>query len=148
MGSDATVPDRSEVSHRGMPEDQDGKILIVEDDPLVASYIADVLHESKFQVAGVASSGAEALSVARETRPEIALIDIRIAGPMDGIEVAGALREQFGIGAIFLTGMDDPSVAQRAKAAGSYGFLLKPFLPSQMYKTLALALWRHRRERE
>jgi len=60
-------------------------ILIVEDEALVASYIHEVLYESGFAIAGVASSGIEALTVAGETRPDLALVDIKIAGPMDGV---------------------------------------------------------------
>jgi hypothetical protein len=63
-------------------------ILIVEDEALIASYIEEVLGESGFRVAGIAASGPEALSLAAETRPSLALVDIRLTGPIDGIEIA------------------------------------------------------------
>ena len=71
-------------------------ILIVEDEALVASYIEEVLAESGFRVAGVAASGLEALSLAEETQPRLALVDIRLTGPIDGIELACVLRQKYG----------------------------------------------------
>jgi two-component system, response regulator PdtaR len=115
-------------------------LLIVEDEALVASYIQDVLEESGFAIAGVASSGSEALSLAGEARIELALVDIKLAGPMDGIEVARLLRERHGVPSIFLSGMHDPATMERAKAADPLGFLQKPFRPSQVFNALEKAL--------
>jgi DNA-binding NarL/FixJ family response regulator len=119
-------------------------VLIVEDEALVATYIADVLQESGFRVIGVASTGTEALTIARESGADVALVDIKLAGPMDGIEVARQIRQQHGIGAIFLSGTSDPEVVERAAVAEPYGFLQKPFLPSQVYKALDRALKQRR----
>jgi len=115
-------------------------ILIVEDEALVASYIEDVLGESGFRVAGVAASGPEALSLAAEGRPTLALVDIRLTGPIDGIELACLLRRQFGLPAIFLSGLIDADTAERARAAQPLGFLPKPFLPSQVFNAIERAL--------
>src|SRR5437660_9808024 len=79
-------------------------ILIVEDEALVASYIEEVLGESGFRVAGIAASGTEGLSLAAEHRPALALVDIRLTGSIDGIELACLLRERFDVPAIFLSG--------------------------------------------
>jgi CheY-like chemotaxis protein len=117
-------------------------ILIVEDEALIASYIQDVLEESGFVIAGIASSGVEALTVAAQTVPDLALVDIKIAGPMDGIEVALLLRARFGIPSIFLSGVADPATMQRARAASPLGFLEKPFRPSQVFNALQRALSR------
>lgn len=121
-------------------------ILIVEDDPLVASYIRDVLEESGFSVIGTASSGPEALALVGEVTPALALVDIRLSGKMDGIEVAQELQRRFAIRSIFLTGMDDPETLERAKIVAPLGFLRKPFRPSQVYNALQSAL-RHQIER-
>ena len=115
-------------------------ILIVEDEALVASYIEEVLAESGFRVAGIAASGPEALSLAAETRPSLALVDIRLTGPTDGIELACRLRERFGLPAIFLSGLIDAETKNRAEAAQPLGFLAKPFLPSQVFKAIERAL--------
>jgi CheY-like chemotaxis protein len=115
-------------------------ILIVEDEALVASYIEEVLTSSGFHVAGIASSGAEALSHVHEHRPDLALIDIRLTGPIDGIDLASRLREQFGLPAIFLSGLIDDHTVERAAAAQPLGFLQKPFRPSQVFNAIERAL--------
>src|SRR5487761_620552 len=128
---------RKPVAAPGTPS-----ILIVEDEALIASYIQDVLEESGFVVAGTASSGVEALTLAGETAPDLALVDIKLAGPMDGIEVALMLRARFGVPSIFLTGLGDPATIERAREAAPLGFLEKPFRPSQVYNALQRALSR------
>jgi CheY-like chemotaxis protein len=115
-------------------------ILIVEDEALIASYIVEVLAESGFDVAGIAASGPEALSLAAENRPALALVDIRLTGPIDGIELACRLREQLGLRAIFLSGLIDVDTTERAKVAEPLGFLPKPFLPSQVFNAIERAL--------
>ena len=114
-------------------------ILIVEDEALVASYIEEVLAESGFRVAGIAASGPEALSLAAESRPSLALVDIRLTGPIDGIELACQLRERFAVPAIFLSGLIDAQTAERARMAQPLGFLPKPFLPSQVFNAIQRA---------
>ncbi|HZU88467.1 MAG TPA: response regulator [Stellaceae bacterium] len=114
-------------------------ILVIEDEALLASSIKDILEESGFSVA-VASSGPEALSLAFADPPDLALIDIRLAGPMNGIEVAAKLRERLGVPSIFLSGATDPSILERAKLARPVGFLRKPFCPSQVFNAIERAL--------
>jgi DNA-binding NarL/FixJ family response regulator len=115
-------------------------ILIVEDDALVASYIRDVLEETGFIVLGIASTGAEAFALAQEMHPRLALVDIKLAGPIDGIDVARELLARFQISSIFLSGISDPAVLARATAIGAVGFLQKPFRPSQVFNALEKAL--------
>ena len=115
-------------------------ILIVEDEALVASYIQEVLEESGFNVAGIASSGPEAVSLAGSRLPDLALVDIRLAGSMDGIEVAQLMRDRFNIMSIFLSGLCDPATLERARSARPLGFLEKPFRPSQVFNALQRAL--------
>jgi len=117
-------------------------ILIVEDEALISSYIEDVLGESGFRVAGIVASGPEALAVAAESRPALALVDIRLTGPIDGIELACLLRLKFAVPAIFLSGLVDSETMQRADAARPLGFLAKPFLPSQVFNAIERALRR------
>jgi two-component system, response regulator PdtaR len=116
------------------------RILVVEDDALVASYIRDVLEESGFVIVGVASSGPEALALLEGELPHLALVDIRLTGPIDGIEFACELRRRFDVPAIFLSGMHDPKTMERAELARPLGFLQKPFRPSQVFNALASAL--------
>jgi len=114
---------------------------------MVATYVAEVLAEAGFEVAGVAATASEAFTLAEERPCVLALVDIRLPGPRDGIEIAGELRRRFGIGAIFLSGTSDPEHLARAKRVSPYGFLQKPFLPSQMFKVLDKALKQRDAER-
>ena len=114
-------------------------ILVVEDEPLLASSIKDILEESGFNVA-VASSGPEALSLAVADPPDLALIDIRLKGPMNGIEVACNLRELLGVPPIFLSGAADPHILECARRARPADFLRKPFRPSEVFNAIERAL--------
>jgi CheY-like chemotaxis protein len=115
-------------------------ILIVEDEALVASSIEEVLAELGFHVAGIAASGPEALSLATQSQPALALVDIRLTGPIDGIELACRLRQELRVPSIFVTGLADAETAQRAQAAQPLGFLAKPFRPSQVFNAIQRAL--------
>ena len=114
-------------------------ILIVEDDPLVAGTIREVLGELGFTVTGIASSGREALWLVDQRPPSLALVDIRLVGPLDGIEVARALRSHYHVPVIFLSGFADSATIERAKAAQPVDFLVKPFRPSQVFNAIAAA---------
>jgi CheY-like chemotaxis protein len=115
-------------------------ILIVEDEALIASYIREVLEESGFTISGVASTGVEALTLVGDAVPDLALVDIKLAGPMDGIEVATLIRSRFNVRSIFLTAVADPEIIARAKDAAPLGYLEKPFRPSQVFNALERAL--------
>jgi CheY-like chemotaxis protein len=115
-------------------------ILIVEDEALVAALVTDMLEEMGFDITGVAASGLEALALVGERRPRLALIDIRLAGSVDGIELAIQLREEYGIPAIFLSGIVGPEIAVRAQAAQPLGMMQKPFRPSEMFNAIERAM--------
>jgi two-component system, response regulator PdtaR len=115
-------------------------ILVVEDEAMVATSIGDMLEELGFPVTGIAASGVEALALVAEQKPRLALIDINLAGPIDGIELAGQLREEYGIPAIFLSGMVGPEIAVRAQAAHPLGMMQKPFRPSEIFNAIERAI--------
>jgi two-component system, sensor histidine kinase and response regulator len=117
-----------------------GGILIVEDEPLIGSYISHVLQAFSFSVAGCASSGSEALALAAEHRPRLAVVDIQISGAIDGIEVARALRDLYGIPSLFLSGLKDAETMQRARAVAVAEILRKPFLPSELLDAIQRVL--------
>lgn len=116
------------------------EILIVEDEPLISSYIAHVLKEFSFSITGCSSSGTEAIALAGQHAPGLAVVDIQISGNMDGIEVAKALRDRFGVPTIFLSGVKDGATIERARAIGSLEILRKPFLPSELLDAVERAL--------
>jgi DNA-binding NarL/FixJ family response regulator len=80
------------------------------------------------------------MSLASAAPPDLALVDIKLAGPMDGIEVAQLMRSRFNVRSIFLSGVCDPDTMARAKTATPLGFLEKPFKPSQVFNALQRAL--------
>jgi DNA-binding NarL/FixJ family response regulator len=114
-------------------------ILVVEDDPLVASCVCDILGELEFAVLGAASSGPEALSLAEQDRPDLAVVDIRLSGPLDGVDIARVLTRRFGTAVIFLSGASDQTLFSRAQNVRPVKFLHKPFRPSQLLEAIDAA---------
>jgi DNA-binding NarL/FixJ family response regulator len=102
-------------------------ILVVEDDFLVAMQIEAALTEAGFSLTGTAASGEEAIAMAAAIRPALVLMDIRLAGRMDGVDAALVLFREHGIRCIFATAHHDPEVRRRATAAEPLGWLAKPY---------------------
>ena len=119
------------------------KILIVEDEQITAADIEDTLGRLGYEVVGIASNGEQALDIARRRSPQIALMDIRLKGEMDGIETARRLRQQFDTPSIFLTAHTDDSTLARAQHTEPLGFIVKPFHESELQASLQMALHKH-----
>jgi DNA-binding NarL/FixJ family response regulator len=118
-----------------MPETAEGhapRVLIVEDDYLVASLAEAALSESGFAVIGVADSVADALKLADSGRPEIVIMDIRLKGQRDGIEGARELLSAYGSRCIFATAHHDSDTRRRAEATAPLGWLPKPYTASAL----------------
>ena len=122
------------------------KILVVEDESIVALDIQSQLRSLGYAVPAVVSSGAEAIRKAGETRPDLVLMDIRLKGEMDGVEAAGQIWARFGIPVFYLTAYADEDTLQRAKITGPFGYILKPFEGRELHTTIEMALYRHRSE--
>jgi DNA-binding NarL/FixJ family response regulator len=103
------------------------KVLVVEDDFLIAMQSEAALVEAGFEVIGTAATAEEAVSFARRERPAVVLMDIRLAGKRDGIDAARELFEAFGVRCIFATAHDDADTRQRAAPFAPYGWLAKPY---------------------
>lgn len=101
------------------------RILIVEDEFFISLDMQNILQDLGHTVVGIAVSADEAVRLARQTRPEVALVDIRLVGPRDGIEAANEMR-RFGVPAIFVTAHNDPQTRARADAVAPLGFVAKP----------------------
>jgi len=122
------------------PKSRSARLLIVEDDVLLASAVQELLRDSGFEVVGTAGSAAAALSLAKDQNPQLALIDISLVGRIDGIELACRLRDEYRIPTIFLSGLADPEARERALIAQPLGFLRKPYRASQVYNAVQKAL--------
>jgi PAS domain S-box-containing protein len=123
------------------------KILIVEDEWLVAQGIKESLVDLGYEVVGMAVSGAQTLQVAAEQQPDLVLMDILLQGDMDGIEVAEHLRQQFGIPVVFLTAYADSTTLARAKVVEPYGYILKPFEVRELHSAIEIALYKTQAEK-
>jgi two-component system, response regulator PdtaR len=113
-------------SSAGRREDQP-RILIVEDDFLVASEIEAALSDAGFAVAGVATTATQAVNLAKTERPTLIVMDIRLAGSGDGIDAALEIYRSTGIRCIFATAYVEPALRGRAAAAAPLGWLSKPY---------------------
>ena len=123
-------------------------LLIVEDQAVVAADLGDRLVRYGYKVCGVAASGEEALALAHQHRPRLALMDIRLQGEMDGIQTAEMLRHELDLPVIFLSAHSDEPTLQRAKNAAPYGFLMKPFDERELQLNIEVALHKHEGERQ
>jgi len=123
-------------------------ILLVEDEPIIASDSRRLLEKLGHTVAAIVSSGEAAVAAVRVLAPDVVLMDIGLPGAMDGIAAAAALRAVRDVPVIYLTSHDDHATIARAKVAEPYGFLLKPSTDRELQITIELAVYRHAAERE
>jgi DNA-binding NarL/FixJ family response regulator len=103
------------------------RILVVEDDFLIALQTEAALTEAGFHVVGTAATAEEAIAIAKEDRPFLAVMDIRLASARDGIDAARQLFSEFNIRCIFATAHDDPLTRERAEPYAPLGWLAKPY---------------------
>ena len=118
------------------------RILVIEDEMLVARDILEQLVLLGYEPVGQATRGEEALLLAEQLRPDMVLMDIQLAGAMDGIAAAHALRTQLNLPVVFLTAFDADDILARAKLAEPYGYLLKPFSERELRTVLEMALYK------
>ncbi|HML26239.1 response regulator [Methanomethylovorans sp.] len=119
------------------------KILVVEDENIVALEIKKRLQKLGYIVPGVASTGEDAISKAEGILPDLVLMDIMLKGEIDGINAAGEIRKRFNIPVIYLTAYSDGDTIERAKLTEPYGYILKPFEEDDLRTTIEIALYRH-----
>ena len=119
-------------------------IFIVEDEAIVADDIRETLRGLGYSVAGTAKSGESALEKIAESRPNLVLMDIHIAGKMDGIETAAVVHTTWNIPVVFLTAYADNALLERAKKTEPYGYLIKPYDDRGLQSTIEMALYKYR----
>jgi len=117
------------------------RILIVEDESLIADHLQQILEKAKYEIAGLASSADEAIEFLKQD-PDIdmALLDIRLKGKMDGIELAHLLESKFGTPYIYITAHSEESTMERLLYTHPSGYVLKPFKENQILAQLQIAL--------
>ncbi|NEX94784.1 response regulator [Caulobacter sp. 17J65-9] len=116
------------------------RVLVVEDEALVALTMETVLEDAGFEVADTVVSGQAAIDACDAQTPAVVLMDINLKGPMDGIEAARLVRERCGVQVVFVTGQGDAATRERAMAGGPAGYLRKPFTPEALVAAVRAAL--------
>ncbi|MBF0474062.1 MAG: response regulator [Nitrospirae bacterium] len=129
-----------------MLKDNKLKVLIVEDEIIIAREIEDTLIGLGYSVPGIASSADEALSMTEQFRPDLVLMDIIIEGDKDGVDAALEIYNKYKIPVIYLTAHSDLSTLLRARKSLPYGYIIKPFTKRDMVISIGLALYKHKSE--
>ncbi len=121
-------------------------ILVVEDESIVRKDIVNQLTKLGYVVVAQADNGERAIELARETKPDLALMDITIKGNMTGVETAEAIKQEMDIPIIYLTGLSDDKTLESAKMTEPHGFIIKPFKEVDLRSTIEMAIHKHGKE--
>jgi CheY-like chemotaxis protein len=135
------LPSNLESARRSGDTKEKPRVLIVEDDAMIAWDMSLSLEAAGFQVCGIVSNGAAALERASDDVPDVVLMDVNLKEGMDGIETARAIRERRAeTPIIFVTGFGDPETSARIRAVNPNGYLLKPVMPEELEAAIVRAL--------
>ncbi|KYC34993.1 hybrid sensor histidine kinase/response regulator [Scytonema hofmannii PCC 7110] len=124
------------------------KILIVEDEQLVADDLRETLEYLGYIVPTMVATGEEAIVMVESLQPDLVLMDIRLAGEMDGVEASEQIQSRFNIPVVYLTANADRATLERVKATQPFGYILKPFDEKILSTTIEIAVSRHQAEFE
>jgi signal transduction histidine kinase len=124
------------------------KILVVEDESIVAMDLRASLTALGYEVTDTVATGSEALASARRRPPHLVLMDVNLRGEMDGIATADAMRKELALPVVYLTAFSDEPTVQRARVTEPFGYLLKPFDERELHITIEMAVHRHQAQRE
>ncbi len=124
------------------------RIMIVEDEGIIALQIKTALEGHGCKVVNTCASAEEALANIGQAKPDLILMDMKLQGAMGGIEAASLVRDKHGLPVIFLTAHSEEMTIERAKLAGPYGYILKPFNAQELWITVEIALHKHKIDRE
>lgn len=124
------------------------KILVVEDDTIIALTIESRLRQFGYEVVGRASTGEDALKKVKEFQPDLVLMDIHIKGPMDGIQTAERVYGFYNIPVVYLTAYSDENTLERAQKTSPFGYIVKPFNDDTLRSTIKMAILKDRADKE
>jgi PAS domain S-box-containing protein len=123
------------------------RILIVEDESIVAEDIQRSLENMGYSILSIVSSGEEAIEKVKENEPDLVLMDIMLDGEMDGIEAADMIHSFSNIPIIFLTAYSDEKILERAKITEPFGYIIKPFRERELHINIEIALYKSEMEK-
>lgn len=122
------------------------RILIVEDERIIAEDLRECLELMGYEVMGIATSGQQAIDLVGAEQPDLMLMDINLRGDIDGVEVARQLSGSVDVPVIFLSAFADKQIVERAKQVGPFGYLVKPYKESELRTTIEVTLYKHQVE--
>ncbi|MGK5092619.1 response regulator [Deltaproteobacteria bacterium TL4] len=120
------------------------KILIVEDEYIVAESLKNKLENLGYEVVDLVNSGEDAINSTDQLKPNLILMDIMLEGSMDGVEAAEIIHKTHDIPIVFLTAYSDESTLQRAKVTEPFGYIIKPFKERELHSTIEISLYKYR----
>ena len=118
------------------------RIVIVEDEALIADHIAVCIEDLGYEVAGIEEDGMAALELIAREKPDLCLLDINLAGGLDGVDVAQEINRRFAIPFIYLTSNSDRRTLERVKITEPAGFILKPYTLQDLESNLSIVLYK------
>lgn len=124
------------------------RILIVEDEAIVAKDISVCLEKIGYEVLASFSKGEKALAFLEENKPDLVLMDIMLAGDISGIEASAKIKKDYDIPVVFLTAYADEKTISRAKVTEPYGYVIKPFKEIDLRTSIEMALYKYKKEKE
>jgi DNA-binding NarL/FixJ family response regulator len=124
------------------------KILIVEDEPLIASDIHFTVSEAGYFVIGIAHTSLKAMDMISNRNPDLVLLDISIKGDKNGIDIGEKLKNDYKIPFIYVTSFADKSTLEKAKATLPYGYIIKPFKDKDIPTAIEMAMFRYSSEQQ
>jgi PAS domain S-box-containing protein len=124
------------------------KILIVEDEGIIAKSLKAVLEEFGYGISSITASGEEAIEKVKKDKPDLVLMDIMLKGDINGIEAAKKIKSDFNIPVIYLTAYTDKQILEQAKIAEPFGYIVKPFEDRELYSTIEMALYKSQMEKK
>ena len=122
------------------------KVLIVEDEMILASDIRMQLQNEGYNVVGIAKNGEKAINLTKERNPDIILMDIAIKGEIDGVETAEEIHKFYDVPIVYITAYFDDKTLNRAIKTEPYGYIIKPFQDGQIHCTIVLAIYKYQQE--
>lgn len=136
-----------EIPSPPSPAPPRARILVVEDEAIIANDIKMMLESGGYLVTAVVATGARAVRKAEADCPDLVLMDIVLPGELDGIQAAQLIRAGQDIPVIYLTAYTDESIVSRALVSEPFGYVVKPFHESELFRTIEIGLYKHRLER-
>ncbi|MDG2332089.1 MAG: response regulator [Flavobacteriales bacterium] len=123
-------------------------VLVVEDESIVSKDIQYSLKKLGYEVVGSSATGAKAIELALDLKPNVVLMDIMLKGDINGIEASAEIKKSLNIPIIFLTAYADENTLEKAKITEPYAYILKPFKEIDLHTSIEMALYKHGKEME